>query len=82
MLDSTVVVHYDQTDFGRIYLGDVGRRRGLGGANNGVYTLGQDRYMSKGQDATFIKTGDVLMSIYKGTINTFMTDKTAFSITW
>ena len=56
------VIHYDGTDYGRIYLGDVGRRRQLGGAKEGINTLGQDRYIHKGQDATFIQTGEVLMS--------------------
>jgi transketolase C-terminal domain/subunit len=55
------VVHYDGTDRGRIYLGDVGQRNQLGGGK-GLYVLGQDRYIRKGQDATFITTGDVMMS--------------------
>ena len=80
MLDSTVVVHYDGTDYGRIYLGDVGQRHQLGGGK-GLYTLGQDQYMSKGQDATFIKTGEVLMSIYAGRIKS-MVDRTSFTVSW
>ena len=92
MLDSTVVVSYDRTDYGRIYLCDVGMRRGLGGAKAGTYTLGQDMYLSHvasttdtsgHHDATFIKTGDVLLSINKGRIHQFNSgDKTAFTITY
>jgi len=59
--DSTVTVTYDGTDRGRIYLSDVGQRNQLGGGQ-GIYTLGQDRYLSKDQTATFIKTGAVMMS--------------------
>jgi len=78
MLDSTVIVRYDNTDMGRIYLGDVGMRNQLGGGK-GLYTLGQDRYISHGQDATFIKTGDVLMSANVGRIKKF-SDLGAFTI--
>lgn len=57
----TVIVNYNGTDYGRVYLGDVGQRHQLGGGK-GLYTLGQDRYLSHGQDATFIATSDVMMS--------------------
>ena len=57
----TVIVNYDGTDYGRIYLGDVGQRHQLGGGQ-GLYTLGQDRYISHGEDTTFIATSDVVMS--------------------
>ena len=76
--DSTVLVKYDGTDYGRVYVGDVGQRNQLGGGK-GIYTIGQDRYMSSGQDATFIKTGDVLMSVFYGKIKS-MVDKTSFSV--
>jgi hypothetical protein len=56
-----VVVTYDGTDYGRVYLHDVGQRNQLGGGK-GLYVLGQDRYLSHGQDATFVSTSDVLMS--------------------
>lgn len=80
MLDSTVIVKYDTTDLGRIYLGDVGMRNQLGGGK-GLYTLGQDRYISHGQDATFIKTGDVLMSANAGRIKKY-SDLGAFTIVY
>ena len=69
------VVHYDGTNYGRIYLGDVGKRRGLGGAVEGVTTLGQDRYIEYGMDATFVQTGQVLMSASDWTSS----DGTAFA---
>ena len=92
MLDSTVIISYDRTNYGRVYLGDIGKRRGLGGAVAGTYTLGQDMYLSHisdttdltgKHDATFVKTGDVLMSIDRGMIHTMTTgDYTAFTITY
>ena len=57
----SVKVEYDGTDVGRIYLGDVGQRHQLG-TGKGLYTIGQDRYISKDQTATFIGTSDVAMS--------------------
>ncbi len=81
----TVIVNYDGTDYGRVYLGDVGRRHQLGGAK-GLYSLGQDRYLSSGQDATFIATSDVIMSAtYAGADRTGqiknMEDRGAFTVT-
>jgi len=81
----TVIVVYDGTDYGRVYLGDVGQRHQLGGGQ-GLYTNGQDRYLSYGQDATFIATGDVLLSAtYAGNDRTgvikAMEDKGAFTVT-
>ncbi len=57
----TVTVAYDGTDYGRVYLHDVGQRNQLGGGK-GLYVLGQDRYLSHGQDTTFVATSDVMMS--------------------
>jgi len=78
--DSTVIVRYDGTDVGRVYLGDIGMRNQLGGGR-GLYVLGQDRYISHGQDATFVKTGDVLLSTYQGQIRNFI-DNSNFSISF
>jgi transketolase C-terminal domain/subunit len=84
-MSDRVIVKYDRTDYGRIYLGDVGRRNQLGGAV-GLYTHGQDRYLSHGQDATFVKTGDVMMSAVVGTIASMTApnkfDRTAFTVTF
>lgn len=66
------VVKYDGTDIGRIYLRDVGQRNQLGGGLS-IFRYGQDRYISYGQDATFIDTGDVLMSKDRGVIKTYET---------
>jgi hypothetical protein len=77
--DSTVIVRYDGTNFGRAYLSDVGKRRQLGGAVEGVSTLGQDQYLSYGQDTTFVRTSQVMLSIDKGVIGS-MIDKTAFTV--
>lgn len=79
-LNDTVVVHYDGLNLGKIYLNDVGQRNGLGGGRS-VYTLGQDRYLSYGQDATFTTTGDVLLSIKGGRIGSFM-DQSALHVTY
>ena len=76
--DSTVIIHYDGTNVGRIYLGDVGIRNQLGGGR-GLYVLGQDRYLDYGQDATFVKTGDVLLSSFEGRIRKYV-DKGSFRI--
>ena len=80
----TVSVAYDGTDYGRVYLGDVGRRNQLGGGL-GLYGLGQDRYLSSGQDTTFIATSDVVMSAtYAGSDRTGqiknMQDRGAFTV--
>jgi hypothetical protein len=61
------IVQYSGTDIGRIYLGDIGQRNQLG-TGKGIYSYGQDRYISKGQDATFVTTSDVMMSRSVGTI--------------
>jgi len=81
-MSDSVIVKYDKTDYGRIYLGDVGRRHQLGGAV-GLYTLGQDRYLSHGQDTTFVKTGDVMMSAMQGRIaSMYIGDRTGFTVTF
>ena len=81
----TVIVVYDGTDYGRVYLHDVGQRNQLGGGK-GLYVLGQDRYISSGGDTTFIATSDVIMSAtYTGADRTGqiknMEDRGAFTVT-
>jgi len=73
-----MVVTYDGTDVGRIYLRDIGQRNGLGGGGS-IYQLGQDQYLSYGQDATLIETSDVLLSADRGVIKTF-DDAGVFSV--
>ena len=66
------VVKYDGTNYGSIYLKDVGQRNQLGGGK-GIFVYGQDRYISYGQDATLVDSGDVLLSKDSGTIKKFET---------
>jgi len=72
------IVHYDGSDFGRVYLGDVGQRNQLG-TGKGIYSYGQDQYLSHGQDATLVTTSDVLMSADRGRIGHFV-DAGAFTL--
>jgi len=85
MAFQTVSVAYDGTDYGRVYLHDVGQRNQLGGGK-GLYVIGQDRYLSAGQDTTFLGTSDVQMSaLYAGADRTGqiknMEDRGAFTVT-
>jgi len=73
------IVKYDGTDVGRIYLGDIGQRNQLG-TGKGIYSYGQDRYMSHGQDATFVTTSDVMMSVVEGKIKFGVHDASAFTL--
>ena len=80
-----LTVAYDGTDYGRVYLHDVGQRNQLGGGK-GLYVLGQDRYLSHGQDTTFLGTSDVQMStLYAGADRTGqiknLEDRGAFTVT-
>lgn len=50
-----------------VYLGDIGRRNGLGGGGS-IYSLGQDQYLASGDSVDLVATGDVLLSIEKGLI--------------
>lgn len=75
----TTVVKYDGTDVGRIYLKDCGQRNQLGGGK-GVYTLGQDQYISHGNDATLTSTSDVMLSATSGVIKS-REDAGNFSVT-
>jgi len=50
-----------------VYLGDIGRRNGLGGGGS-IYQLGQDQYLASGDYVDLVATGDVLLSIEKGVI--------------
>lgn len=74
----TTVVKYDGTDVGPIYLRDIGQRNQLGGGK-GIYSIGQDRYLVHGHDATFQSTSDVIMSVKSGVIKRF-SDMTSFTV--
>ena len=56
-----VIIHYDGTNRGSLYLRDVGMRNQLGGGK-GIYVHGQDQYIGYGTDATLIATSDVMLS--------------------
>jgi len=56
---------------GRIYLGDIGRRPGLG-SEKSVYDQGQDRYISPGETITLVDTGEVALSVSKGILKYFL----------
>ena len=66
----TVVVNYNGTNVGRIYLDDIGQRNQLGGGK-GLYTLGQDQYISYGSDATLVGTSDVYLSATSGRLKKY-----------
>ncbi len=81
----TISVAYDGTDYGKVYLHDVGQRNQLGGGK-GLYVQGQDRYLSHGQDTTFVATSDVMLSAsYAGADGTGqiknLQDRGAFTVT-
>lgn len=71
MAYGTTVVKFDGTNalpaMGPVYLKDIGQRSSLGGSK-GIYTLGQDRYLAYGHDATFVSTSDVMLSATSGVI--------------
>lgn len=67
---TTTVVVYDGTNLGKIYLRDIGGRNQLGNGQ-GIFSYGQDQYLSYGQDATFQNTSDVIMSVNQGVIKTY-----------
>ena len=71
MAYGTTIVNFDGTNavstMGPVYLKDIGQRSSLGGSK-GIYTLGQDRYLAYGGDATFQSTSDVMLSVQAGVI--------------
>ena len=71
-LHKDTTVAYSGTDVGRIYLRDIGMRNQLGGGK-GIYVLGQDCYINKGDSTVLTTTGDLLMSIQHGVIKSFVT---------
>lgn len=79
MAYGTTIVNYDGTDIGPIYLKDIGQRNQLGGGR-GIYTIGQDRYIDYGGDATFVSTSDVMLSATSGVLKTF-SDAGSLSVT-
>jgi len=56
-----IVVTYDGTNLGPIYLKDIAQRNQLGGGR-GIYFKGQDQYINKDATATLFATSDVMLS--------------------
>ena len=75
MAISRLKVSYLGTNVGKIYLSDLGKRLGLGGAQEGNYTSGQDEYIIWGEIRTYDLTGDVISSLSSGILAHF-TDAT------
>lgn len=69
-------IEYYGTNVGKIYLSDVGKRLGLGGAQEGDYYGGQDSYMIWGEIRVLELTGDVLLSQSDGILDHFSSANT------
>ena len=76
---SSLKVSYIGTNVGKIYISDVKKRLGLGGAQEGDYTSGQDEYIIWGEIKVFVLTGDVLTSATNGILNHFSTANASWS---
>lgn len=72
-LEHYTKVVYSGTDIGPIYLGDVGRRPGLGGGNS-IYTTGQDKYIKSGETKRLLNTSEVQLSVDAGTLLHYSTN--------
>ena len=68
---STLTVKYLGTNVGKIYLSDIEKRLGLGGAQEGNYYGGQDEYIIWGEIKVFNLTGDVVTSLANGILAHF-----------
>lgn len=66
-------VVYSGTNIGPIYIGDVGRRAGLGGGVS-IYQQGQDKYIHNGETRRFLNSGEVQLSVDSGTLGHFSTN--------
>lgn len=64
-------IEYLGTNVGKIYLSDIGKRLGLGGAQEGDYYGGQDAYIIWGETLILELTGDVLLSQANGILKHF-----------
>lgn len=64
-------VSYFGTNVGKIYLSDIGKRLGLGGAQEGNYTYGQDEYIMWGEVKILDIVGEVVSSMSSGILAHF-----------
>ena len=76
-MSDQIRIQYNGTNVGKIYLSDIEKRLGLGGAQEGNYGGGQDQYIIWGETVILQKTGDVLMSVASGIIKYYSTANTA-----
>lgn len=76
-MSDQIRLQYNGTNVGKIYLSDIEKRLGLGGAQEGNYKGGQDQYIIWGETVVLQKTGDVLMSVASGIIKYYSTANTA-----
>jgi hypothetical protein len=79
MAVNTLKISYLGTNVGKIYLSDVEKRLGLGGAQEGNYYGGQDEYIIWGEVKVLQLTGDVLTSMSNGIINHFSTSNPSWN---
>jgi hypothetical protein len=70
-LVNTLKVSYLGTNVGKIYLSDLQKRLGLGGAQEGDWYGGQDEYIVWGEKKVLLLTGDVITSMTNGIIAHF-----------
>ena len=76
-MSDQIRIRYNGTNVGKIYLSDIEKRLGLGGAQEGNYKGGQDQYIIWGETVILEKTGDVLMSLASGNLKYYSTDDSA-----
>jgi len=76
-MSDQIKIQYNGTNVGKIYLSDIEKRLGLGGAQEGNYNGGQDQYIIWGETVVLQKTGDVLMSLASGILKYYSTDDSA-----
>ena len=68
---STLTVKYFGTNVGKIYLSDIEKRLGLGGAQEGNYYGGQDEYIIWGEIKVLDATSEVISSMSSGILAHF-----------
>jgi hypothetical protein len=66
-------IDYFGTNVGKIYLTDCTKRLALGGAKEGAYNEGQDRYIVWGETVVLEITDEVLFSMAQGILKYFST---------
>jgi len=80
MVQKVQITHTGATAVEGLYLSDVGRRNSLGGGVS-IYGLGQDQYINPSETITLVATSQVLLSIDRGMIKTFV-DEGSLTVTF